>query len=305
MYLVVTGGSGFIGTHLCKALHQQGHKVVAVGPNPPNHENKEIVFIQTNLAEGEVPPVFADCDAIIHLAGANIFHRWTNNYKQLILDSRLTTAHAIYHFLLTQKKRPKSFISASAVGFYGDRGDEILDEQSSYGTDFLASTCVACEKAREMFSSLGMRAVSIRTATVLSPDGGALSKMLPLFRWGLGGKLGHGTQWFPWIHIDDLVNIYMQAACDLRIIGPINAAAPELIRNIEFTKTVGSILKRPTILSIPSFVLRLGLGEFATVLLSSQRVLPRALERLGFSFTYPTLQKALTLSIYTAATPKV
>lgn len=293
MHIVVTGGTGLIGTPLCKALHAQGHKVTVVGLNAPQWEEKEIGFIQANLIKGDVPSVFADCDVIIHLAGANIFHRWTKSYKQLILDSRVKSASAIYNFLSDQRKRPKSFISASAIGFYGDRGEEILDETSLPGTDFLASICIEWEKIREQFSSLGMRTVSIRTATVLSREGGALSKMLPIFRWGLGGKLGKGTQWFPWIHIDDLVNIYLQAVCDLRFTGSINAVSPGLIRNIELTQAIGSILKKPTLLSVPSCVLRLSFGEFATTLLSSQRVLPLVLENLEFSFVYPTIQKAL------------
>lgn len=196
-----------------------------------------------------------------------------------------------------KQKRPEVFISASAVGFYGDRGDAILTESSASGTDFLASIAVAWEKATEKFSLLGMRTVSLRMGTVLGLDGGILLKMLPIFKKGFGGKLGKGTQWFPWIHVNDLVNIYAQAVNDPRYSGSINAVAPELIRNVDFTKTLGMILKKPTFCSVPSFILKLTFGEFATALLSSQKVLPQSLENLSFHFEYPTLLKALYDSI--------
>lgn len=298
MNIVVTGGYGFVGTHLCKALVKEGHIVTAIGPHSPIQEQKGVTFVKASLSPGEIPSVFTECDGIIHLAGANIFHRWTQSYKKLIVESRVKTAHAIYEFLLKQKRRPRVFLSASAVGFYGDRGEEALDETSSPGTDFLASTCVEWEKAREKFSALEMRSVSLRTGVVLSDDGGALAKMLPLFRFGLGGKLGNGMQWFPWIHIDDLVRIYLQALENPRMMGSINAVAPKPIRNLEFTKMLGKILGRPTILTVPSMALRCILGEMATALLSSQKVTPRTLEQLGFVFKHPDIESALkTLAI--------
>lgn len=272
MHIVVTGGSGLVGGKLCKTLQEQGHKVT-LAPR----------------IQDEVPPVFSECDAIVHLAGANIFHRWTPKYKQLILDSRVKTAEAIFEYLSKQARLPAVFISASATGIYGDRGDETLDETSAPGTGFLAEVCVEWEKAREKFSILGMRTVSIRTGTVLSREGGFLSKMLPIFRWGLGGKFGQGTQWFPWIHMDDLVNFYIQAILDPKISGAINAVAPEMIRNVDFVNALGIVLKKPTFLTVPRFALQIFLGDLSSVILSSQRVLshPR------FTNHYPTLESAL------------
>jgi len=293
MNIVMTGGSGFVGSHLCKLLREQGHRVTLVGNTPPKETKEGITFIKANLLEGEIPSIFAECEAIIHLAGAPIFHRWTKSYKQLILDSRVKTAQKIYQFLSEQTQRPKIFISASATGFYGNRDSNLLTETTKPGSDFLSSVCVEWEKAAEKFSSLGMRVVSVRTSTVLGSEGGALAKMIPLFRLGLGGKLGSGKQWFPWIHIDDLTRIYAEALQNSRIAGAINAVAPGKIRNEEFTKTLGSVLKRPTFLSVPRFALRLCLGPFANALLSSQRVIPEKLQRLGFSFTYPKMENAL------------
>lgn len=293
MNVVITGGSGFVGSHLCQLLVKQGHTVTIVGNTPPKQNAQGIAFIKANLLEEEVPPIFAECEAIIHLAGAPIFHRWTKSYKQLILDSRIKTAQKICLFLSQQTKRPKVFISASATGFYGNRGDNLLTETAKPGSDFLSSVCIEWEKAAEKFSSLGMRVVSVRTSTVLGSDGGALAKMIPLFRWGLGGKLGNGKQWFPWIHIDDLTRIYAEALQNPQMTGAINAVAPGKIRNVEFTKTLGNILKRPTFLPVPSFALRLCLGAFANALLSSQRVMPEKLQQMKFPFLYPKIEKAL------------
>lgn len=300
MKLIITGGGGLVGTFLSKKLIGEGHEVIIVGPHAPSHLEEKVHYVPSNL-EKEVPAVFGDCDGIIHLAGANIFHRWTKEYKQLLFDSRVKTARTIYDFLSKQKKRPRCFISASAVGFYGDRGEEVLDEKNPPGNDFLSSLCVEWEKSAALFSSLGMRTVSLRTATVLSRQGGALSKMVPLFRWGLGGKMGKGSQWFPWIHIDDLVSIYAQAVVDERMMGPINAVSPGIVRNEEFAKTLGAVLKRPALFSIPRWLLRAVLGEFSTVLTASEQVIPRYLEELGVPFAAPNLRSALLSILSTDA----
>jgi uncharacterized protein (TIGR01777 family) len=293
MKIVITGGSGFIGTHLCQMLHRQGDEVIVIGPHLPHYRQQGVLYVTSDLSEKEIPSLVADCEGIIHLAGANVFHRWTKSYKKTLLDSRVNTALAIYHFLSQKKVKPRFFISASAVGFYGDRGDNLLDESASHGKDFLASVCVEWERAREKFASLGMRTISIRTGTVISAKGGALAKMLPPFRWGLGGKLGSGLQWFSWIHMEDLLRVYIQAISDERMIGPINAVAPGLIRNRELTQALGSILKKPTIFPIPSFLLRAIFGECASLLTASQRVVPHVLHDLGFQFAFPTIQEAL------------
>ena len=274
MKIVVTGASGFVGSKLCQVLSLAGHTVIPV-----------------SVRGGDVPPSIADCDAIIHLAGAPIFHRWSKSYKEIICDSRIKTAQAIYNFLATSEKKPSVFISASAVGFYPDGGESPLDEASPPGDSFLSSVCQKWEKITASFSSLGMRTVSVRTSLVLDLEGGALAKMVPLFKWGLGGNLGSGSQWMPWIHRDDLIQVYLLALVDPAVVGPINGVSPGSIRNSSFTRALGKFVKRPTFFSIPAFVLRLILGEFAEVLLVSQKVIPQKLERLKFTFAYPSIEK--------------
>lgn len=297
MKLFITGGTGLIGSSLCTALRSCGHEIVVASAHAPRHPLPGVKYIVCDLTSGEVPPVIAKCDAIIHLAGAPIFQRWTKEYKKILFDSRVKSASFMAHFLASQPQRPIIYLSASAVGFYGDRGEEILEETSSPGSGFLSSLCIEWEQTRELFASLGMRAASLRTPPVLSRQGGFLSHMLPLFRWGLGGNLGHGEEWFPWIHLHDLVNIYTQALTDARFVGVINAVAPQPVRNRELTKTLGSLLKRPTLLPIPEIILRIVLGELATALLSSERVIPRFLNEIGFSFAYPELMGALRQEI--------
>jgi uncharacterized protein (TIGR01777 family) len=233
-------------------------------------------------------------DAVVHLSGANVAAgRWTEKYKREIVSSRVQTTEALVKALI-QVEPPKVFICASAIGIYGDRGDEILTEESAPGTGFLAETCLAWEAAAEAAQAAGIRVVNTRLGVVLSPEGGALAKLLPLFRLGLGGKLGNGREWMPWLTLRDAVGILSFCVENQNIRGPVNAAAPGLVRNTEFTQALGAAVHRPAIIPAPAFALRLAFGEMADeALLASARVVPAKLIEAGYPFLDPELGPAL------------
>jgi uncharacterized protein (TIGR01777 family) len=297
MHVIITGGSGFVGSRLSMALAQGGHRVTIVDLAPPRSSVENVDFVTADLMHDSVPDVFAHADAIIHLAGVSVFKRWTPSYKELIIDSRVKTADVIYDYLSRVNTRPAVFVSASAVGYYGDRGEEQLGEEAVPGDDFLAGVCEKWEAAARKFDSLGMRTVSIRTAIVLGPGGGMMSQVVPLFRYGLGGKMGKGTQWFSWIHIDDLVAVYTKAITSEVLKGPVNASAPGALQNKAFARALGRALHRPAFIPAPAFALRLVLGEFASAVLSSARVVPQKLQSQNFMFQYPDIDSALTHSL--------
>jgi uncharacterized protein (TIGR01777 family) len=231
-------------------------------------------------------------DAVVNLAGEPIAQRWNDDVKQKIRDTRVAGTRNLVQTLSTLTRRPAVLICSSAIGYYGSRGSEILTEASAPGSGFLADVCVAWEQAADAAENLGMRVVKIRTGLVLGANGGALAKMLPPFKAGMGGKLGHGDQWMSWIHLDDLAGIIQYAlANSLR--GPVNATAPNPATNADFTKTLGHVLSRPVIVPMPALMLKTMFGEMAEVLLASQRVLPQAAEAAGYRFTYPELEPAL------------
>jgi uncharacterized protein (TIGR01777 family) len=226
----------------------------------------------------------------------SIYERWTNLYKQQIMDSRTKSTASIVDACRQSESKPSVFVCASAVGYYGDQGDLVLNESASApttGTDFLSDVCVAWESAAQEIEELGIRRVSVRTAIVLGPNGGMMSKLLPLFTWGLGGRLGTGDQWFSWIHIDDLVAVYYAAITDPQLSGAVNATAPEPVTNREFTQSLGTALRRWTFWVIPAFVLRIILGEFAKAVLASTRAVPAKLQAMGFVFKYKTIDEAV------------
>ncbi len=292
MKICLTGGSGFIGKQLSRSLVMAGDEVFVIGKSQQKI-NSRINFVKADLLKDDLSEILIHCDAIIHLAGVNIFKRWTKEFKKLILASRVQTANNIFEQVKKLPKKPKVFVSASAVGYYGDRGEDILTEEEPPGNDFLAKVCFEWEKAAKRFEKLGIRSVSIRTAPVLGKGGGILSKIIPIFKLGLGGNLGNGKQWFPWIHMEDLVSIYIQAVKDERFSGPINAVSPGIVRYQDFARALAKVLKRPYWFHLPPFFLKLIFGELGEALLASQRVVPQRLQDLGFEFKFPEIDKAL------------
>jgi uncharacterized protein (TIGR01777 family) len=241
-----------------------------------------------------------DVDTVFHLAGESVAAgRWTKKRKARIRDSRVFGTRHLIEALsqLPASERPRVLVSASAVGYYGSRGEETLTEESPPGDDFLADVCREWEHEAARAADLGIRTAMLRIGIVLGPGGGALQKMLPPFRFGVGGRLGAGRQWMPWIHVDDLAALFLHVAKTDTIRGPVNAVAPEPVRNRDFTKTLAKVLHRPAVLPAPYFGLRLLFGEFAQVLFASQKVEPRVAMATGFLYRYPRLEEALRAAI--------
>jgi len=246
-------------------------------------------------SEPAPPEAFEGVEAVFHLAGESVAEgRWTHAKKLRLRESRVSGTRNLVRTLVGLEKKPKTLVSASAIGYYGDRGDEILEESAAPGEGFLAEICVAWEGEARKATDAGIRVVNPRIGLVLGKDGGALAKMSTPFKLGLGSPLGHGRQWMSWIHIDDLVGMMLYAAQCEQISGPINATAPNPATNRDFTKALGRTLRRPTVFpSVPGFALKAALGEFASVLLASQKVVPRAIQAAGYEFAYPQLDEAL------------
>ncbi len=251
-----------------------------------------------NVIDAEALANFAP-DAVVHLAGENIAARsWTTGQKRAIRESRVAGTTLLAGALAAMQRPPKVFISASAVGYYGDRPNETITEKSAAGRGFLADTCRAWEAATSKASERGIRVVLLRTGLVLDGQGGALAKMLPIFRLGLGGRLGSGKQYMSWIALPDLVAAIRHILSHESIAGPVNATSSHPVTNAEFTRALGHLLSRPTILPVPAFALRLMLGEMAdALLLSGARVIPERLEESGFTFRYPVIEPALKAAI--------
>jgi uncharacterized protein (TIGR01777 family) len=293
MDVAVTGSSGFIGNALVDALTAAGHRPIRVVRG--SAKGDEIAWdpdsgtIDASSLEG--------IGGVVHLAGAGIGdHRWTAAYKQTIRRSRVDGTTLLARALASLTRRPSVLVSGSAVGYYGDRGDEVLDETSAPGTGFLSEVCAAWEAATAPAAEAGVRVVTIRSGIVLSPHGGALKRQLPLFKLGLGGRLGTGKQWQSWITLDDEVGAILHLLAGT-IAGPVNVTAPHPVTNAEFTKTLAGVLHRPSVFPIPAFGPKLVLGsELADVLLyEGQRVLPKVLEDSGYTFVHPTLEEAFRL----------
>lgn len=299
MNVVVTGGTGFVGRRLVEDLVRSGHGVTVLARDPDRAAPRLPAKCRTVRwdARNDVDPqVLRGADAVVHLAGEGVLDaRWTSTRKAQILESRTRSAQSLVAAMgrLKKAERPRVFVSASAIGWYGDRGDERLDESSPAGTGFLAEVCRAWEEALLPARPLGVRTVSVRIGIVLGRGGGALDAMLLPFRLGLGGRLASGKQWMSWIHIDDLVSLIRRAIEDERISGPLNGVAPRPARNAAFTAALASVLGRPALFPVPAAALQLVLGEMGSVLLHSQRVRPRVAQELGFFFRFPTLRKAL------------
>ena len=291
MRILMSGGSGLIGSALTKRLSSDGHTVVRLVRRPA--KDGELTW---DPAAGTLDPTaFDDCDAVINLSGANIGDkRWSDDYKAKLLSSRLLATELLATTMADLDRKPSVFISGSAVGWYGDRGDERLDELSAPGDGFLSDLAQQWEGATFAAEKESIRTVHLRTGIVLSATGGALKKQLPLFKLGLGGRFGNGHQWQSWISIDDevgaIVHLLSAETC-----GAVNVTAPEPVTNAEFTATLARVLHRPAVLRVPLFGPKMMLGGEAveTLLLSGQRVLPTALQRSGYEFQHPTLETAL------------
>jgi uncharacterized protein (TIGR01777 family) len=250
---------------------------------------------QWDTQTGPLPvAALSGVDAVVNLAGEPIdARRWSDQQKVRIRDSRVITTRNLVEGLGSVGQKPAVFVSGSAVGFYGDRGDELLDEASAAGKGFMSELCQEWEREAGRASELGIRVVKIRTGVVLSMEGGALKKMSAPFKLGLGGTLGSGKQWFPWIHIDDIVGIFRHAILTGSLAGPVNGVAPQPVTNSEFTRELARALRRPAFLPVPEIGLKVLMGEMAEVLVGSQRVLPKAALASGYEFHYPRLGQAL------------
>ncbi len=296
MKILMTGSSGFVGRHLAKALLEDGHEVTGLSRGKTDLGHDRFTSVQADTTQpGDWQAELEKTEAVINLAGANIFSRWSEEYKQTIYDSRILTTRNLVEALPAGSDIV--FCSTSAAGYYGDRGDDLLDEKSRPGDDFLARVCVDWEKAAFAAEKKGARVVATRFGVVLDRRGGALAKMLLPFRLGLGGKIGSGRQWFPWIQLNDLIAAMRFVLSNDSLKGPVNLVAPQPVRNKDFTKALGAVLHRPTVFTVPSKALKLAAGELGSLVLNSQRVTPNKLISSGFVFQYPDIRSALKKAI--------
>jgi uncharacterized protein (TIGR01777 family) len=276
MRITITGASGLIGTRLTRALQERGDEVTPLSLR----------------RDKDLTAKLAGRDAVVHLAGENVAQRWTDDARARIEDSRVQGTRRLVAAIEEADPRPQALISASAVGYYGIHGDERLDEDAPPGDDFLAQVCLAWEREAQQAERLGLRVVRVRTGVLLDKDGGALAKMLLPFKLGAGGPVAGGRQYMPWIHIDDVVGIYV-AAIDHDWSGPVNATAPDPVTNREFGKALGRALKRPAVAPIPAFAIKALYGQMAQIVTEGQRAVPTRTLALGYEFRYRDLDAAL------------
>lgn len=295
--ILITGGTGLIGKYLTTKLQEHGYDVTIL--SRVNYENQKskvkqyIWDVNNGLIDSEA---LKTADFIIHLAGANIAEgRWTEKRKKQLVDSRVRSAELIFNSLEKHEYKPKAFISASAIGYYGAvTSDKIYTENDTNHNDFLGYICKLWENAADKFEGLGIRTVKIRTGLVLTKYGSALDKIKTPINMGIGSALGSGNQFMPWIHIDDLCNIYIKAIEDIEMRGSFNAVAPEHITNNEFSNSIATVLSKPFwVPNVPSFIMKLIFGEMADILLEGSKVSSDKIEKSGFNFIYPNLTKAL------------
>jgi uncharacterized protein len=289
MKVLITGGSGFIGKYLTGALVGAGHQVTIVTRDPSR--------VRTARAGVDVAawlPDLAPYDGVVHLAGEPIFgRRWSAEQKERIRASRATGTRKLVSALKETERRPRVLVSGSAIGFYGDRGEELLTEDSPPGDDFLAGVCIEWEREALAAVELGVRTVLVRTGVVLGSEGGALRQLLPPFKLGLGGPIGLGRHWMSWIHIRDHAALILDALTEGRLSGPVNAVAPNPVRNKDFTRALGKALRRPALFPVPPLMLKLAFGGVAEVLTASQRCSSAKAEAAGCTFQYGDLESAL------------
>jgi uncharacterized protein (TIGR01777 family) len=292
MKVLVSGSTGLIGQALIPLLVESGHEVTRLVRGRAKPAQTEVQWdpVAGTLAHQGLEGL----DAVVHLAGENVAGRWTKAKKARIRESRVNGTRLVAEALTRLDQPPRVLVSASAIGYYGDRGEEVLTEQSTPGLAFLSDVCQQWEAAAELAARAGIRVVSLRIGFVLSRQGGGLAQMLTPFKLGLGGRIGSGRQYMSWIAIDDLVSIMLFALTHEDLKGPVNAVAPNPVTNLVFTKTLGRVLHRPTIFPVPAFAARLAFGQMADeLLLASARVEPAALLKAGYQFRFHTLEPAL------------
>jgi hypothetical protein len=297
MRILVTGAAGFVGRRLVEECHRQGHSLAALSRNPEATKRSLPALDKAHSWNPlvELPPAeaFRGVDAVVHLAGETVTGRWSEEKKQSIRDSRVLGTANLVKAIVRLEAKPQVMVSSSAIGYYGDRGEEELTEDSGPGNDFLAEVCQQWEKEAGKVEWGGVRSARVRVGIVLGPGGGALGAMLLPFKLGAGGPLGSGAQWWSWVHRDDLVALILHLIEHPDFSGVVNGTAPAPVRQKDFAKVLGRVLWRPAFLPAPAFALKIVLGGFSTELLSSKRVLSTAAQALGFRFRYPQLEGAL------------
>jgi hypothetical protein len=297
MKVFMTGGTGFVGTNLSKRLAQEGHEVTVLTRSLRDQKTERggISYAEGDPTQkGLWQQKIADQDVVINLAGASIFRRWGDTAKKLIWDSRIETTKNLADALSARKSKETYLFSTSAVGYYGFHEDEVLDESSPSGEGFLADLSKEWESAARKATDHGVHVILMRFGIVLGRRGGALQQMITPFKWGIGTSLGSGNQWFSWIHEQDLVDIFLYLIKEKKVSEAVNCTAPNPVTNSELTKTLSEVLGKLTFMpSVPGFMMRLVLGEFGSVLLKGQRVVPKGLLDAGFHFSFPDLRSAL------------
>ncbi|MBS1492093.1 MAG: TIGR01777 family oxidoreductase [Bacteroidetes bacterium] len=297
--VVIAGATGLIGKHLSMYLAGLGYEIKALVRNPEKafdtlkHYNIELIEWNVRMTPQDVSAFIEETDCVINLAGANVgSKRWNDEVKKELYDSRIDSTRQLVNAIELCKVKPKTYITACGTGIYGFRGDEDITEDSSYGNDFLAKLCIDWEK--EAFKAeKNCRVVSLRTGVVLEKNEGALKELMTPFKFYAGGWLGNGKQWFPWIHIKDIIEVYKLCIDNENISGPVNGDSPDIVRNKEFCKALGKAMHRPCIFPVPGFALKIAVGEFAETLLNGQKVIPQKLENLNFPFRFKNLNSAL------------
>lgn len=303
MRILVTGATGFIGQVIVRQLLEAGHEPVVLTRNIPKAVltlGSQCKYFQWSN-NNEQPPLeaFEGVDGVINLMGENLSaKKWNVQQKKKIYNSRIDSTASLVEAISQLENKPSAFVSTSAVGVYGDRGSEELDEKASSGSDFLAHVCKDWEREAQKAGDLGLRVVIIRVGVVIGRGGGALSKMLPIFKLGAGGKMGSGNQFMSWIHVEDIAAMFVEAVTDSTMKGAFNGTAPYPATNAEFTEALGKVLKRPTFAPAPSFALKTALGEMSDVVLKGQKVLPVKFKEKNFRYRYPTLEKTLKETAY-------
>jgi len=293
MKCVISGGTGFIGRRIVDRLLQDRHYVGVWSRKPGNEKRSAVASFSWDPLRGEPPAESLNTmDAVIHLAGEPVAQRWNDEVKRRIHDSRVLGTRRLVDAISRVQHKPKVLVCASAIGYYGDRGDEVLTESSTPGSGFLADVCRGWEAEADRAAQFGLRVIKLRIGFVLGKGGGALARMVPAFRAFVGGHLGSGRQWMPWIHVDDVAEMFVHAV-ENDIAGVWNATSPNPVTNAVFTREMGKVLHRPAVFPVPPFALKLAFGELGQHMLDSSRVIPDAALKARFPFHFPELAPAL------------